>query len=165
MPPAAHAPAPNPRLHAGLLTDARLLTDPAIIDLFLHAEFLNIDPMDVLEELLLRAVSPSPAAVFIGTVDETPAALAIMLPPQKLSPYLLGFHFYNSGPPALRDRLLEEIVAWARRMDYDTCIAFAVRGGPAWEKTFAAAAPRHWGDIYEFNLKEAEDGFLRRRRG
>lgn len=163
--PALGPPIPPPRLNAGLLLDAHELTNPDIIDLFMRAGFLNIDPVDVLEELLLRAISPSPAAVFIGLVDDQPSALAIMLPPQKLSPYLLGFHFYNAGPPELRDLLLEKIVVWARQMGYDSCIAVAVRGGPAWEKTFTVAAPTHWGDIYEFDLKEAEDGFVRRRRG
>lgn len=161
--PFAVPAAPTARLNAGLLTDARKLTDPEIIDLFMRSEFLNLDPMEVLEELLLRAMSPSPAAVFVGYVDARPEALAIMMPPQTLSPYLLGFHFYNAGPAELRDLLLEEVVAWARRMGYDSCIAFATRGGAAWEKAFAAACPQHWGDIYQFDLKEAEHGFHRRR--
>lgn len=130
------------------------LAAPEVIDLFLSAKWFHLDPLDPLVEMLEQLQTPDPPIVLLGFQGSTPKALAIILPPRRLSGDPQVFHFYNGGPRALRALLARNVVAHLRSAGYTRALAFATRGGPAWEKIFAVAKPKKTGDVYTLEIGE-----------
>ena len=133
------------------------LTRPDVIELWLQAEWYRVEPMEVLQDLLEQMIAnpDDPPVVLLGWRGGRPLALAVILPPRRLSGQAQVYHFYNKGGSRMRELLARNVVAYLRNAGYTEALAFATRGGPAWEKVFSAARPYKVADVYELRVNEA----------
>ena len=110
----------KPQLYVHRIENPAAFGVPAIVRLFgqaFAAGYPAPAPQVIME--MRRLIGMESLAVFYGSVDAEPRALAIvMVPSSPLFPLPQVYHFFNKGPARLRNLLLDAMVDWTREKGY-----------------------------------------------